>query len=109
MGFPQEKDWEDIRKMPEHPTLSKDFKRSKLVLYLNLFLLRLKTHLWSDVCCVYFKSRILKHFFNLISFNSYQTCSLMKYMDRYKIKPDSKAFHLVHLICSLCFVIHVVL
>ncbi len=31
MGFPQEKDWEDIKKMPEHPTLSKDFKRSKLV------------------------------------------------------------------------------
>lgn len=29
MGFPQEKDWEDIRKMPEHPTLLKDFKRSK--------------------------------------------------------------------------------
>ena len=24
-----EKDWEDIKKMPEHPTLSKDFKRSK--------------------------------------------------------------------------------
>lgn len=29
MGFPLEKDWEDIRKMPEHPTLIKDFKRSK--------------------------------------------------------------------------------
>ena len=29
MGFPQDKDWEDIRKMPEHPTLLKDFKRSK--------------------------------------------------------------------------------
>merc|ERR1740128_439158 len=43
-----------IRKMPEHPTLSKDFKRS-----------------------------------------NYQTCSLMKYMDRYKIKPDTKAFHLL--------------
>uniref|UniRef100_T1IQC4 Cyclin-dependent kinase 8 n=1 Tax=Strigamia maritima TaxID=126957 RepID=T1IQC4_STRMM len=28
MGFPQEKDWEDIRKMPEHVTLMKDFKRS---------------------------------------------------------------------------------
>lgn len=26
---------------------------------------------------------------------SYQTCSLMKYMDRYKIKSDTKAFHLV--------------
>ena len=29
---------------------------------------------------------------------SYQACSLMKYMDRYKIKSDSKAFHLVMLI-----------
>ena len=29
MGFPQEKDWEDIRKMPEHPTLMKDFKKAK--------------------------------------------------------------------------------
>lgn len=29
MGFPLDKDWEDIRKMPEHPTLQKDFKRSK--------------------------------------------------------------------------------
>lgn len=29
MGFPLDKDWEDIRKMPEHPTLMKDFKRSK--------------------------------------------------------------------------------
>lgn len=32
MGFPLDKDWEDIRKMPEHHTLSKDFKRSKYVL-----------------------------------------------------------------------------
>ncbi|GFU37429.1 cyclin-dependent kinase 8 [Trichonephila clavipes] len=32
MGFPLEKDWEDIKKMPEHTTLMKDFKRSKLVL-----------------------------------------------------------------------------
>lgn len=31
MGFPLEKDWEDIKKMPEHPTLLKDFKRSKYV------------------------------------------------------------------------------
>ncbi|XP_075975028.1 cyclin-dependent kinase 8 [Anticarsia gemmatalis] len=54
MGFPQEKDWEDIRKMPEHATLVKDFKRS-----------------------------------------NYQNCSLSKYMDRHKIKPDSKAFSLL--------------
>lgn len=55
MGFPQEKDWEDIRKMPEHPTLLKDFKRS----------------------------------------NSYSSCSLVKYMERHKVKQDSKAFHLL--------------
>lgn len=54
MGFPQEKDWEDIKKMPEHQTLMKDFKRS-----------------------------------------NYSNCSLVKYMDRHKIKPDSKAFHLL--------------
>jgi cyclin-dependent kinase 8/11 len=54
MGFPLEKDWEDIKKMPEHPTLVKDFKKS-----------------------------------------SYVNCSLVKYMDRHKIKPDSKAFHLL--------------
>ena len=29
MGFPQDKDWENIRKMPEHPTLLKDFKHTK--------------------------------------------------------------------------------
>lgn len=54
MGFPQEKDWEDMRRMPEHPTLLKDFKRS-----------------------------------------SYVNCSLLKYMDRHRIKPDSKAFQLL--------------
>ena len=54
MGFPQDKDWEDIRKMPEHPTLTKDFKRT-----------------------------------------NYSTCSLVKYMDRHRIKPDSKAFQLL--------------
>merc|ERR1711976_219153 len=26
MGFPQDKDWEDIRRMPEHHTLTRDFK-----------------------------------------------------------------------------------
>ncbi|KAH1021727.1 hypothetical protein HUJ04_011211 [Dendroctonus ponderosae] len=29
LGFPHEKNWEDIKKMPEHPTLLKDFKKSK--------------------------------------------------------------------------------
>ena len=54
MGFPQEKDWEDMRRMPEHPTLLKDFKRS-----------------------------------------NYVNCSLLKYMDRHRIKPESKAFQLL--------------
>jgi len=54
MGFPQDKDWEDMRKMPEHPTLVKDFKRT-----------------------------------------SYQNCSLAKYMDRHRIKADSKPFLLL--------------
>ena len=59
MGFPMEKDWEDIRKMPEHSTLVRDFKRS-----------------------------------------NYSTCSLMKYMEKHKIKSDSKAFQLLHkLLC----------
>ncbi|CAG2173884.1 unnamed protein product, partial [Oppiella nova] len=54
MGFPLDKDWDDIRKMPEHPTLSKDFKR-----------------------------------------NNYQSCSLVKYMEKHKVKQDSKAFQLL--------------
>ena len=54
MGFPLDKDWEDIRKMPEHPTLTKDFKRS-----------------------------------------NYSNCSLVKYMDRHRIKPDRKDFQLL--------------
>ncbi|XP_074646797.1 cyclin-dependent kinase 8-like isoform X1 [Tubulanus polymorphus] len=54
MGFPQDKDWEDIRKMPEHPALMKDFKKG-----------------------------------------NYMNCNLMKYMEKHKIKSDSKAFHLL--------------
>ncbi|CAG0922190.1 unnamed protein product, partial [Notodromas monacha] len=54
MGFPQEREWEDIKKMPDHDKLMKDFKKA-----------------------------------------SYQSCSLIKYMDRHKIKPDTKAFSLL--------------
>ncbi|GAB1290477.1 Cyclin-dependent kinase 8 [Apodemus speciosus] len=54
MGFPADKDWEDIKKMPEHSTLMKDFRR-----------------------------------------NTYTNCSLIKYMEKHKVKPDSKAFHLL--------------
>lgn len=54
MGFPQEKDWEDIRKMPEHGTLQKDFRKT-----------------------------------------NYVSASLWKYMEKHKVKQDSKAFQLV--------------
>ncbi|GAB1605365.1 cyclin-dependent kinase 8-like isoform X3 [Argonauta hians] len=60
MGFPQEKDWEDIKKMPEHPTLMKDFKRS-----------------------------------------NYVNCNLIKYMEKHKIKPDSKAFMLLQKLLTM--------
>ena len=75
MGFPQDKDWEDIRKMPEHPTLTKDFKRTKYVFHLPL------QNNGSE------ESRCLCY--------SYVNCSLVKYMDRHRIKPDSKAFMLL--------------
>lgn len=54
MGFPQDKDWEDIKKMPEHGTLLKDFKKG-----------------------------------------NYAHCSLIRYMDKHKVKADSKAFQLL--------------
>lgn len=79
MGFPQDKDWEDIRKMPEHHTLQKDFKRNKWVLLALFF------ECWTTVhyrCCFSY-------------FSSYAQCSLVKYMERHKIKPDSKSFHLL--------------
>nr|XP_053629190.1 cyclin-dependent kinase 8-like isoform X3 [Cherax quadricarinatus] len=60
MGFPQEKDWVDIKKMPEHGTLMKDFKK-----------------------------------------NNYSNCSLVKYMDRHKIKPDGKAFMLLQKLLTM--------
>lgn len=60
MGFPMEKDWEDIRKMPEHSTLQRDFKRS-----------------------------------------NYQQCSLMKYMEKHKIKNDSRAFKLLQALLTM--------
>jgi len=54
MGYPNEKDWEDIKKMPEHGTLMRDFNRK-----------------------------------------NYGNCSLMKYMEKHKIRQDSKEFHLL--------------
>ncbi|KAM7338807.1 hypothetical protein ACRRTK_002291 [Alexandromys fortis] len=60
MGFPADKDWEDIKKMPEHSTLMKDFRR-----------------------------------------NTYSNCSLIKYMEKHKVKPDSKAFHLLQKLLTM--------
>jgi len=54
MGFPQERDWEDIRKMPEHATLQKDFRKA-----------------------------------------NYVNASLWKYMEKHKVKQESKAFQLL--------------
>lgn len=54
MGFPQERDWEDIRKMPEHGTLQKDFRKA-----------------------------------------NYVNASLWKYMEKHKVKQDSRAFQLL--------------
>uniref|UniRef100_A0A4W6C0M1 cyclin-dependent kinase n=1 Tax=Lates calcarifer TaxID=8187 RepID=A0A4W6C0M1_LATCA len=56
MGFPADKDWEDIRKMPEYPTLQKDFRRT-----------------------------------------TYANSSLIKYMEKHKVKPDSKVFLLFYI------------
>ena len=55
-----EKDWIDIKKMPEHTTLMKDFKK-----------------------------------------NNYANSSLVKYMERYKIKPDTKAFLLLQKLLTM--------
>uniref|UniRef100_A0A672RMR2 Protein kinase domain-containing protein n=1 Tax=Sinocyclocheilus grahami TaxID=75366 RepID=A0A672RMR2_SINGR len=64
MGFPADKDWEDIRKMPEYPTLQKDFRRT-----------------------------------------TYANSSLIKYMEKHKVKPDSKVFLLVRLLYT-CFILY---
>ena len=45
MGFPSEKDWEDIKKMPEHPTLLKDFKRTRYVCNVCVFHLLMISHM----------------------------------------------------------------
>lgn len=57
IGYPL--DWDEIRRLPEHPTLLKDFKKS-----------------------------------------NYASCSLTRYMEKHKIRPDSKAFKLLQkLLC----------
>jgi len=54
MGFPQEKDWEDIRKMPEFPTFQKDFRKQ-----------------------------------------NYNSCSLVKYLEKHKVKQETREFSLL--------------
>lgn len=55
MGYPTiEKDWEDIKKMPEYNQFAKDFKKT-----------------------------------------NYQNCSLAKYMEKHKLRPDTKEFALL--------------
>lgn len=59
MGFPSDKDWKDLKEMPEHQKLSSDFKRT-----------------------------------------NYASCSLQKYMEKHKIKADSRSFLLLQkLLC----------
>ncbi|XP_075453734.1 cyclin-dependent kinase 19 isoform X3 [Ascaphus truei] len=60
MGFPADKDWEDIRKMPEYPTLQKDFRRT-----------------------------------------TYASSSLTKYMEKHRVKPDSKVFLLLQRLLTM--------
>ncbi|XP_067946925.1 cyclin-dependent kinase 8-like isoform X2 [Watersipora subatra] len=60
MGYPQERDWEDIRKMPEFQALQKDFTK-----------------------------------------NNYVGSSLGKYMDKHKIKSDTKAFQLLQRLLTM--------
>ncbi|GCB59943.1 hypothetical protein scyTo_0014079, partial [Scyliorhinus torazame] len=52
--------WEDIRKMPEYPTLQKDFRRT-----------------------------------------TYANSSLIKYMEKHKVKPDSKVFLLLQKLLTM--------
>jgi len=61
MGFPQEKDWEDIKKMPEYNTFQKDFRKQ-----------------------------------------NYASCSLVKYLEKFKISKDSKKAALVSMKIFLC-------
>ncbi|EDV19950.1 uncharacterized protein TRIADDRAFT_32711 [Trichoplax adhaerens] len=57
MGFPHERDWEDIKIMPEYKRLQEDFKKPSYV--------------------------------------NFASCSLAKYMDKFKIRHDSREFSLL--------------
>ncbi|XP_073076884.1 cyclin-dependent kinase 19 isoform X3 [Manis javanica] len=99
MGFPADKDWEDIRKMPEYPTLQKDFRRTtknsglgtchdvgKPVLELLYQGWKLCQCRWGCVTvrpCRYVNS------------------SLIKYMEKHKVKPDSKVFLLLQKLLTM--------
>lgn len=78
-----DKDWEDIRKMPEYPTLQKDFRRTtwgNTVIICHI--------IWQKL--PFFKSVSL-----FPSPGRYANSSLIKYMEKHKVKPDSKVFLLV--------------
>lgn len=81
--FLSDKDWEDIKKMPEHSTLMKDFRRNTLV-WIHLYNFSLDRLICFDLIADACHSHC-----------RYTNCSLIKYMEKHKVKPDSKAFHLV--------------
>lgn len=60
MGFPSEKEWEDLRKMPEYQKLIQDFKRI-----------------------------------------NYANCTLQRYMEKHKIKADTRSFSLLQRLLTM--------
>ena len=117
-----EKDWEDIRKMPEHSSLVRDFSRMR-----NKY-----THCKRTTCIVAlltseslslpvppltsppfsFLSPSLSFPSHspsfLLSFSphsnppSYQGCTLQRYMEKHNVKSDTSAFQLVSVWCVVC-------
>ncbi|XP_033104864.1 cyclin-dependent kinase 8-like [Anneissia japonica] len=73
MGFPQDKDWEDMKKMPEYPTLVKDFSRPT------------NNPSSSSSSSSGNGSKQL----------TYNSGGLAKYMEKHKVQKDTKGFHLL--------------
>ena len=69
-----DKEWEDMKKMPEYGRLLKEFKKSKFVTHLLNFL-----HRWSTLFVCF----------------SYTNCSLGKYMEKHNVRAESRAFQLL--------------
>ena len=74
-----ERDWEDIRKMPEHATLLRDFNRLRPKWEANIIT----------------KSEQELSSMSPPLFSSYSGCSLQRYMERHSVKADTSAFQLV--------------